>query len=88
MNHKHRKTLHSLFSHPISGNISMKDVGHVFAELGAGLNHGHGGKLTVKLKGHSASFHDRGHSMGKDEVVEVRKFLQGCGIDPARDFPL
>ena len=26
MNHKHRKTLESLFSHPISGNITMKDV--------------------------------------------------------------
>ena len=26
MNHHHRKVLHSLFSHPINGNIAMKDI--------------------------------------------------------------
>ena len=88
MNHKHRKTLHSLFSHPLSSNISIKDVEHVFTELGATLGHGHGGKLSVNLKGHTASFNEHGHSLSKDEVVQIRKFVESCGIDPARDYPL
>lgn len=87
MNHKHRKTLHALFSHPLSGNISMKDVEHVLSELGAELGHGGGGKLSVKLNGHTAHFHDHGHSMPKDEVVQVRKFLETCAVDPAK-YPL
>ena len=88
MNHKHRKTLHALFSHPVSGNISIKDVKHVFQELGAELGHGHGGKLSVKFGSHSANFHEHGHSLGKDEVAQIRKYLETCGIDPAKDYPL
>lgn len=88
MNHKHRKTLHGLFAHPLSGNISMNDVEHVFHELGAVVGHGGTGKLSVKLNGHSVHFHEHAHSMGKDEVVQVRKFLEMCGVNPTRDYPL
>lgn len=88
MNHKHRKTLHGMFSHPLSANISIKDVEHVFTELGAELSHGHGGKLSVKLNGHSASFPAHGHSLSKDEIVQIRKYLETCGIEAARDYPL
>ncbi len=88
MNHKHRKTLHALFSHPLSGNISIKDVGHVFSELSAEVGHGHGGKLSVTLGGHTANFHDHGHSLGNDEIVQIRKYLQTCGVEPERDYPL
>ena len=88
MNHRHRKTLHSLFTHPVSGNIELKDVEHVFLELGASLSHGHGGKLSVELTGKSASFHGHGHSLSKDEVSKIRKFIETCGIEPERDYPL
>ncbi|MDX2222592.1 MAG: hypothetical protein SFV21_07590 [Rhodospirillaceae bacterium] len=88
MNHKHRKALHALFAHPISGNLSMKDVEHVLKDLGAELRHANGGKIAVTLAGHTAHFHEHGHSLGKDEVVQLRKFVETCGIDPARDYPL
>lgn len=87
MNHKHRKTLHALYAHPLSANISIKDVEHVFTELGAVLDHGGQGKLSVKLNGHAAAFHEHAHSLTKDEVVQIRKYLEKCAIDPAQ-YPL
>jgi hypothetical protein len=88
MNHKHRKVLHALFAHPISANIALKDVESVFKELGAETKSAHSGKLHVTLKGQSANFSHAGHSLPTEEVVQVRKFIEGCGVDPERDYPL
>lgn len=88
MNHHHRKILHALFAHPINANISLKDVESVFGELGAEMNSAHSGKLHVKLNGHSANFSHAHHSLPKEEVMQVRKFIETCGIDPDRDYPL
>lgn len=35
MNHRHRKILHSLFSHPLPNNIHLHDVETVLREMGA-----------------------------------------------------
>ena len=86
MNHRHRKTLHALFAHPIAGNLSPKELEGVFLELGAEVDTAHSGKLHVTLNGRSANFAHPTHTMPHDEVVQVRKFLQACGVDPA-DYP-
>ncbi len=88
MNHHHRKVLHSLFAHPVSSNLDPKQVQSALSELGAEVSHGGHGQLLVKLNGHSQGFHDSHHSLSKDEVVSLRKFLEGAGVDPARDYPL
>jgi len=88
MNHHHRKILHTLFAHPINANISLKDVESVFGELGAEMNSAQSGKLNVKLNGHSANFSHAHHSLPKEAVMQVRKFIETCGIDPDRDYPL
>jgi hypothetical protein len=88
MNHKHRAVLHSLFAHPISSNIDPKLVRSVLEEIGAEISHGGHGQLMVKLNGHTHGFHDTHHSLSKDEVSSVRKFLESAGVDPARDYPL
>ena len=88
MNHHHRKILHTLFAHPINNNISPKEVGSVFGELGAAMNSAHSGKVHVALNGHSANFSHRHHSLPKEEVMQVRKFIETCGVDPERDYPL
>lgn len=88
MNHKHRTTLHALFAHPISANIDPKDVKSALEALGAEITHGGHGHLAVKLNGVSHSFHDSLHSLTKDTVAAIRKFLEEAGIDPARDHPL
>jgi hypothetical protein len=88
MNHHHRKVLHALFAHPVSANIDPKHALAVFEELGAEVAHGGHGGVKVTLNGHTHGFHDRRHSLSKDEVAEMRRFLAEAGVDPARDFPL
>jgi hypothetical protein len=88
MNHHHRKVLHALFAHPVSSNLDPKHVFAVFKELGAEVTHGGHGQVKVTLNGHTHGFHDTRHSLSKDEVAEIRRFLERAGVDPARDFPL
>jgi hypothetical protein len=88
MNHRHRKVLHALFAHPISANIDPKHVVSVFEDLGADVTHGGHGQIKVALNGQAHAFHDTRHSLSKDEVSEMRRFLEQAGIDPARDYPL
>lgn len=87
MNHHHRKTLHALFAHPISANIDFKKVMHVFEELGAEIENSAGNRVKVKLNDHSAAFVHAQHSLPKDEVVQIKKFLEQCGITP-ESYPL
>ncbi|KAB2914322.1 MAG: hypothetical protein F9K29_15115 [Hyphomicrobiaceae bacterium] len=84
MNHRHRKTLHALFAHPVSANIGFKDVVHVFEELGAEVDNKAGNRIGVKFNGHSAAFVHAQHSLPKEEVMQIRKFLEQCGVDPAK----
>ncbi len=88
MNHHHRKILHQFFAHPLNPNISMREAQSVFRELGAEIDEAKSGKIHVKLSGHSANFSHGGHSLPKDEVMQIRKFLETCGVDPERDYPL
>jgi len=88
VNHHQRKTLHDLFAHPIATNISLKEVESVLTHLGAEIDNRHKARVAVKLKGHTAVFHVPDHHLPKDEVVQLRHFLQNCDIDPARDYPL
>jgi hypothetical protein len=82
MNHRHRKVLAQIFSHPISANIDFKEVESVFRELGASIENKHGNRIGVDLNGHSAAFSHAQHSLPKDEVVQIRKFLEGAGVTP------
>ena len=88
MNYKHRATLHALFAHPVSSNIDPRMVKSTLEEMGAEIAHGGSGRLIVKLNGASHGFHDSHHSLSKDEVGALRKFLTEAGVDPDRDYPL
>lgn len=87
MNHHHRKVLHALFEHPVSGNIDFKQMESVLRELGAEIDNRSGARIGVTLKGHTAAFHHASHSLTKDEVAHIRGFLETCGINPD-DYPL
>lgn len=88
MNHKHRKTLHALFAHPVSANIKTKAVEAVLSELGAELDQRHGGRMGVRLNDHFAEFSHPAHALAPGQVQQMRKFLSDAGIDPERDYPL
>lgn len=88
LNHHHRKVLHALYEHPVSANISAKDVETVLGELGAELHSRSGARYSATLNGKTVVFHHRSHSLSKDDVHQVKTFLTECDVDPARDFPL
>ncbi len=88
MNHKHRNVLHALFAHPVSSNIEPRLVFALIEELGGEVTHGGHGQVKIKLNGHTHGFHDAQHAFAKEEVIDLRKFLELAGIDPARDYPL
>lgn len=83
MNHRHRKVLHALFAHPISANIDFKSVVHVLEELGAEVETRSHNRIGITLNGREATFSHAHHSLPKEEVVQIRKFLESCGVDPA-----
>lgn len=88
MNHKHRRVLHAVFAHPINANLEPRQVYSMLEELGAEVTHGGHGHDIVKLNGQTHGFHEASHSLSKDDVMALRKFLQAAGINPTRDYPL
>jgi len=87
MNHHHRKVLHAIFAHPINANIDMKELERTLAALGAEIDSKSGARLGISLNGHKVAIQHVNHSVPKEEVVQVRKFLETCGV-AAADFPL
>jgi hypothetical protein len=88
MNHRHRKVLHALFAHPVSSNIDPKQVHATLEDLGAEVSHGGHGQVLVRRNGHSHGFHDTRHSLSREEVGALRRFLEAAGVEPQRDYPL
>ena len=88
MNHKHRATLHALFAHPVSSNLDPRQVFSTFEAMGAEITHGGHGQVMVKLNGHTHGFHESRHDLSKDDVAQLRKFVEAAGVDPVRDYPL
>ena len=84
MNHHHRKTLYALFEHPMSANIAFKDVEHLLEELGGALEARSGDRVALTLKNRTVVFHKAHHSVPKEEVVHIRRFLTDCGVDPSQ----
>ena len=87
MDHRHRKVLHAIFAHPVSGNIDFKNVEHLLVELGAEIENKTGARIGVTLNGHTVALHHAHKSLPTGEVAQLRKFLETCGIDPV-DYPV
>ena len=88
MNHRHRKLLHALFSHPLPTNLDRHDVETLLGEIGATIDRTSHGRLMIKHEGHSVSLHASERELSKDDVVHLKKFVEACGINPERDFPI
>lgn len=82
MNHRHRKILHAIFAHPIPANLDFREVESVLKELGAEIEERSGSRVSVTLKGHTVVIHHANHSVPKDEIVQIRRFLIDRGVAP------
>jgi hypothetical protein len=84
MKRKHQKTLNSIFSRPVSGNIKWKDIEALFVELGAELSEREGSRIGVRLFGERRVFHRPHPSPNTDKgaVASIRQWLQENGVEP------
>lgn len=80
MNHHDRKILHAFFVHPIPANIDFKDAEHALMALGAELDSKSGNRIEATLHGQKIVLHRNHHSLSRDDVTQIRKFLEGCGV--------
>jgi hypothetical protein len=87
MNHHQRKILHAIFAHPVNANLEMKDIETVLNGLGAELETRTKSRIGVKLNGKETALHLASHTLTKAEVIEIRKFLEACGVS-AGTFPI
>jgi hypothetical protein len=87
MNHHQRKVLHAIFAHPLNANLEMKEVVNVLNGLGAEIDAKSKSRLGVTLNGRVTVLHLTSHSLLKADVMQIRKFLESCGIN-ADAYPL
>jgi len=80
VNHHQRKILHAIFAHPVNANLEMKDITTVLNGLGAEIDSKTKSRIGVKLNGKETVLHLANHTLMKAEVMQVRKFLEDCGV--------
>ena len=84
MNKRHKKTLNSIFAHPISGNIQWRDVESLLKSLGAVISERAGSRVAVLLNDRVAVFQrpHPGPNMDKGAIKDLRRFIESAGIMP------
>jgi hypothetical protein len=87
VNHHQRKVLHAIFTHPLNANLEMKDIVNVLNGLGAKIDAKSKSRLGVTLNGRVTVLHLASHSLLKADVMQIRKFLESCGIT-AEAYPV
>ena len=87
MNHHQRKILHAIFAHTVNANLEMTDIETVLNGLGAEIDAKTKSRIGVALNGKETVLHLANHTLLKAEVMQVRKFLEACGVS-AETFPI
>ena len=84
MNSKHRKTLKTIFSDPVSGNLPWNQIEALLVAIGCKIVEGSGSSVTFEKEGKRAYFH-RPHPQREAliyRVKAVREFLIKLEIKP------
>ena len=77
--------MQEIFGHPISGNIEWRQVVSLFESLGANVTETSHSRIKVSLNGQERGFTRPHHKdvASKDEIMEIRHFLEAAGVAPA-----
>ncbi len=84
MKAKHKRTLATVFSDPINGNIEWSKIEALFVTLGCQVIEGSGSSVTFEKNGIRAYFH-RPHpdkAALRYRVKDARRFLELLGEAP------
>ncbi len=82
MNKKHRKTLKTIFTDPLNGNIEWRKIEALFHSLGAVRTEKAGSAVSFVLNDIRADFH-RPHpdkEALRYRVKDARRFLERAGV--------
>ena len=84
MNNKHRKTLQTVFSTPVSKGMSWDDLESLLITAGASVTEGSGSRVKFDANGVTVAFH-RPHKPKTARAYQVtlaREFLESIGVKP------
>lgn len=84
VNSKHRKTLETIFSDPIGGNLPWDRIESLLVAIGCNVVEGSGSSVTFEKDGRRAYFH-RPHPQREALIYRVkaaREFLMKLEITP------
>ncbi|MEW6666025.1 MAG: type II toxin-antitoxin system HicA family toxin [Thermodesulfobacteriota bacterium] len=84
MNARQRKTLKSVFTDPVNGNLPWREIESLMKALGCRAVEGAGSSVTFEKDGLRATFH-RPHQQKEAlryRVKDARRFLEELGVTP------
>ena len=84
MNSRHRKTLASVFTDPVSGSIEWMAIEGLLLAAGAQRIEGRGSRVRFEKDGEIASFHrpHPGKEAKRYQVRDARDFLERIKVTP------
>jgi hypothetical protein len=82
LNNHHLDTLTSIFSHPVSHNITWASVESLLGAVGT-VEQRHDGKFKVSIGPETEIFErPRGKDIDTQQVVDLRRMLRNAGFEP------
>ena len=84
MNSKHRNTLGTVFTDPVSGTIEWAAIESLLLAAGARLIEGRGSRVRFEKDGEVATFHRPrpAKEATRYQVRDARDFLERIGVRP------
>jgi hypothetical protein len=78
-----RRTLETIFRHPIPNNLAWSDAVHLMERLGTARQESNG-RLLFAIGEHRHVFHQpHSKALTPEDVTQLRKFLDSVGVTPA-----
>ena len=84
MNSKHQKTLITIFSLPIPGNLEWRQIEALFVTLNAKVIEGSGSRVSFIINDEKGDFHrpHPGKEAKRYQVRNAKDFLTRAGVTP------
>jgi len=82
LNRHHRVTVEGIFRHPVGHNVEWNDVLSLLERVGSVVEEKNG-RFTVTIGAETQTFDQpRHHDTDVQQVLDVRRMLEGVGITP------
>ena len=83
IHHRDRRVLETIFRHPTPGNLAWSEALHLIERLGTAQQEPNG-KILLAIGEHRHVLHQpHAKELTREEVTELRKFLEAAGATPA-----